>query len=123
MADALWLEALDFSKSVRLSDAALEVLVVELAFTEARCVGLFRTHRCRLKVIQFHGPHLKRLVCVDCAGFTSDPLSELRADHWKSGRRKSTSRTPTSPSGSRRTPTRTTACCPHVFPPPPPRLM
>ena len=30
-----------------------------------------------LKVIQFHGPHLKRLVCVDCAGFTSDPLSEL----------------------------------------------
>ena len=80
MADALWLEALDFSKSVRLSDAALEVLVVELAgLTRLDVSGCSGLTDAVLKVIQFHGPHLKRLVCVDCAGFTSDPLSELRA--------------------------------------------
>ena len=144
MADALWLEALDFSKSVRLSDAALEVLVVELAgLTRLDVSGCSGLTDAVLKVIQFHGPHLKRLVCVDCAGVPAVSLYLRRETGWryaiaatafhrplvpqasrptrcrscgpqdrpsKSGRPKSTSRTPTGPSGSRRTPTRTTAC-------------
>jgi hypothetical protein len=84
MADALWLEALDFSKSVRLSDAALEVLVVELAgLTRLDVSGCSGLTDAVLKVIQFHGPHLKRLVCVDCAGVPAVSLYLRRETGWR----------------------------------------
>ena len=90
VADALWLEALNFSHNPRLSDAAVEVLIVELAgLTRLDVSGCTLLTDAVLKVIQFHGLHLKRLVCVDCAGFSADALSECRAarpalDVWTS---------------------------------------
>jgi hypothetical protein len=90
VADALWLEALNFSHNPRLSDAAVEVLIVELAgLTRLDVSGCTSLTDAVLKVIQFHGLHLKRLVCVDCAGFSADALSECRAarpalDVWTS---------------------------------------
>ena len=83
IADALWLEALDFSHNPRLTDAATEVLAVELAglthLDLTGCVGLTDG---ALAVLRYHATNLTRLAVVDCIGLSDAALDLMHvANH------------------------------------------